>query len=76
MDDLYITEGWESYGFTREEYDEIQQCIDASKDVPEPTVEQYKEFRGWLRFADTFSYTEFRMIRDVFKVIKERQSVH
>jgi len=79
MDDLYITEEWESYGFTREEYEEIQQCIDAAKDLPAPTKEELEEFRAWLQWADEFgsdSYKQFKAIRNAFKALKENRKVH
>ena len=81
MDDLYITENWESYGFTREEYEEIQQCIDAAKDLPAPTKEELEEFRAWLQWAEEFgsernSYKMFKAIRNAFKALKEKRKVH
>ena len=77
MADLYITENWESYGFTREEYEEIQQCTKTNR--PAPTKEELEEFRAWLQWGEEFgsdSYKQFKAIRNAFKALKENRKVH
>ena len=46
--DEYITEGWEDYGFTREEWEEIKEILGQAKKYTNPTEEETQAFLEYV----------------------------